>query len=100
MKKYCNTTFYNVILPVTLLVLMVTAAILWMITQVDFWIWLCLIICVSFKFIHHKLERLSIQQREDYGLVDSEGRLYPGSLSDADEREILRIKENWGDKSR
>jgi len=100
MKKYCNTTFYNVILPVTLMVLMVASAVLWIFTQVDFWMWLCIIICLSVKFIHHRLEKLSIQQREDHGLVDSEGRLYPGSLSDADEREILRIKENWGDKSR
>ena len=79
---------------------MVASAVLWMVTRVDFWIWLSLIICLSFKFIHHRLEKLSIQQREDHGLVDSEGRFYPGSLSDADERDILRIKENWGDKSR
>lgn len=98
MKQYRNTKFYNIILPTLLFLGMIASVVAFFFTNQGWILFIALGICLSFKFIHRWLENLSIQQRRDYDLENKDGILYPGSLSDASEREILRIKEGWNDK--
>lgn len=98
MKNYRNNRFYNIVLPTLLFFGMIASVVAFFITNQGWILFITLGICLSFKFIHQWLENLSIQQRKDYDLVNKDGEVYPGSLSDADEREILRIREHWNGK--
>jgi hypothetical protein len=95
MKNYRNNKFYNIVLPTLLFLAMIASVVAFFITNQGRFLFITIGICLSFKFIHQWLERLSVQQRKDNGLTSNDGALYSGNLSDADEREMLRIKEQW-----
>lgn len=87
MRKYCNTWFYNIVLPCLIFAGFLGCAIGFAATNNGFFLFMMLIIGACFKFIHRMLENLSQQQREDYGLFG-----YTGNLSNKGEKEILKIK--------
>jgi len=97
MKNYRNNRFYNIVLPILLVVAIFATLILGVAVNSLWLIIVSMALMVSFKFIHQWLERLSLQQREDYGLINKKGEYYPGSLSDCDERRLLEIREKIND---
>lgn len=92
MRKYHNNWFYNIALPIILIVAVLGCVAAFLITNQFFFVFVAIVICVCFKSIHHGLENLSLQQRRDYGLIDKNGQYYTGSLSNRKEREIERIR--------
>lgn len=92
MRKYHNNWFYNIALPIILMAAIFGCIAAFIITNQIFFVFVALVLCVTFKSIHHGLENLSLRQRKDYGLIDKNGRYYSGSLSNLNEKEIANIR--------
>lgn len=94
MKQYCNTTFYNRTLPFLLVLVLLSLAV-WTVCTGSAWPpILMLLVCVYYKRTHIVLEAKSLELRRDYGLFDRNGQAYPRDLTDASERDLVRIRES------
>lgn len=88
-NNYYDTPFYNVVLPVVLIILSILAAGAFVITQNYIFIFLLLGMCVFFKFMHWFLEQKTNQKYAEQFKTQHKSEI----LSDYEERELLRIKE-------
>lgn len=99
-KNWHNTRFMNLALPTlgTLIILMCTGAAMYcsVIDNKDclaFFALLDIVLIVLWKSTWLNLERLSLRQREHYGLVG-----YPGNLTDLNDAECRQLAQQWQKK--